>query len=149
MASELPPDNSDEILYVKKGEGKEIKFCGFLTDYFKDLSNLEVEFICKTCRGIIREPSLSNGEITCLVCSETPDQLNPVNLVGTLINKLEIKCPLLRDCGWKGKLSEVENHLSNCLSFFVECSVCKQFIVTRSAMEEHKHYVCPLSSAIC
>ena len=38
--------------------------------------------------GIIREPSLSNGEITCLVCSETPGQLNPVNLVGTLINKL-------------------------------------------------------------
>ena len=89
-----------------------------------------------------------NEETTCQLCSETPNQLNAVKLVENCVTKLKIKCPLLRDCEWKGKLSEAENHLKECKHFFVVCCNCKQ-VITRGDVKIHIQSVCPMREIGC
>ena len=103
--------------------------------------------VCKKCSGIMREASLSKGETTCLVCSDTPRQPNPVKTVQDSIRILGIKCPLLRDCDWKGELSEAETHLNHCLFFLIECNICGE-LFSRRDEEEHGKY-CPKRSMYC
>ena len=74
--------------------------------------------------------------------------MSAVKLVENCVNKLEIKCPLLRDCQWKGKLSEAENHLKECARFRIGCKDCKE-IVTRSDMKAHTQNDCPMRNIKC
>ena len=109
----------------------------------KNLTKIEEGLVvCKKCTGIIREASLPEGEITCLVCSDTPKQPNPVKAVEESIRILRIKCPLLRDCDWKGELSEAETHLKDCLFVLIECKKCKH-IIHRGDEGEHESNYCP------
>ena len=140
MACKLQPDQSDDLLYVKKGN----VYCGYKREYLaQNLSKMEEGFVaCKKCFGIMREASLSKGETTCLVCSDTPRQPNPVKAVQDSIRILGIKCPLLRDCDWKGELSEAETHLKDCLFFLIQCWSCEQ-IFPRGDEGEHESDSCP------
>ena len=65
MACKLKPDQSYDLLYVKKGN----VYCGYRREYLaQNLSKMEEGFVaCKKCSGIMREASLSNGKITCMV----------------------------------------------------------------------------------
>ena len=65
MASKLQPDQSEDLLYFKKGN----VFCGYKREYLAhNLSSMEEGFVvCKKCSGIMREPSICNGETTCLL----------------------------------------------------------------------------------
>ena len=146
MASKLKPDQSEDLLYVKKMN----VFCGYRRDYLaQNLSKMEEAFvICKKCSGVMREASICNGEITCLACSETPDKLSSVKAVRDLIEILEIKCPLLRDCHWKGELSEAETHVKHCPHFLVECKKCNQIFLRREK-DDHEKKICPLRIITC
>ena len=86
--------------------------------------------------------SLCKGETTCLACSDT------VKDVQDSIATLDVKCPLLRDCDWKGELSEAESHLKDCLSFLIVCKECKQ-IFPRRDEEEHEDNYCPVRFIDC
>ena len=115
----------------------------------QNLSKMEERFVaCKRCSGIMREASLCKGETTCLACSDTPKQPNPVKDVQDSIATLDVKCPLLRDCDWKGELSEAESHLKDCLSFLIVCKECKQ-IFPRRDEEEHEDNYCPVRFIDC
>ncbi|KAI6654217.1 TNF receptor-associated factor 4, partial [Oopsacas minuta] len=144
------PDNSNDLLYIKKVKGKKDMYCGYRRDYLaQNLSEMEEGLIvCKNCTGIMREASLCRGDTTCLVCCETPGQLNPVKAVQSSIENLQIKCPLLRDCYWKGKLSEAEKHLVECKVFLIQCNNCKQ-IFLRGGSEEHCEDLCPMRIISC
>ena len=149
---EIIPENIDVILYVIREKENEIPaaYCGYRGDYLaQNLSDMEEALvICKKCCGIMKEPTLCYGETTCLVCSETPNKLNTVKAVQSSISKLEIKCPLLRDCEWKGKLSEAEGHLKNCLHFLIKCDRCKQ-VFPRGEKEQHETELCSMRAVVC
>ncbi|KAI6658048.1 TNF receptor-associated factor 5-like [Oopsacas minuta] len=151
MTSKLVPlpDDREDLLYVKKCKKAKSIHCGYKRDYLaRNLTGMEEGLvICEICSGIMREASLSNGETTCLVCSESQD-LNPVKMVHNAVNQLEVKCPLLRDCTWNGKLSEAEKHLNNCNSFVVECTDCNDF-VARGEYDNHKTNTCVFREVVC
>ena len=140
MACKLQLDQSDDLLYVKKGN----IYCGYRREYLaQNLTKMEEGFVaCKKCSGIMREASISNGKTSCLVCSATPKRPNPVIDVQESIKILEIKCPLLRECDWKGELSEAETHLKDCSFFIIQCEECEQ-LFPRREREEHKKQSCP------
>ena len=146
MASKLQPDQSEDLLYFKKGN----VFCGYKREYLaQNLSSMEEGFVvCKKCSGIMREPSICNGETTCLVCSVAPDKLSPVKAVQDSIGMLQVKCPLLRDCAWKGELSGAETHVKHCLRFVVECKKCGQ-VFLRGEKDDHERHSCPLRNVKC
>ena len=152
MASKLPtlPDNSNDLLYIKRVVKGTQKCCGYKKEYLvKSLTTMEQGFIvCKVCTGIMRQPTLYKGVATCLMCSENPNELIEVNVVQDSVAALEIKCPLLRNCKWKGKLSEAETHLNTCITFLIECSDCKQ-IFPRGDTDKHKAILCPLRLVDC
>ena len=143
------PDNKNDLLYVKRSVRKG-SYCGYKREYLaQNLTELEREMLlCKVCEGIMRKASLVEEETTCLSCSETPNRLNAVKLVENCVNKLEIKCPLLKSCDWKGKLSEAETHLKECQHFFIACRACNETI-KRSDMDAHKGNICPMRRVKC
>ena len=151
MASKLPTlDNSNDLLYIKKVVQGEEKCCGYKREYLaRNLSTMEQGFIvCNVCTGLMREPTLDKGVTTCLMCSENSDKINEVNVVQDSVMALEIKCPLLRDCKWSGKLSEAERHLNTCVAFLIECADCEQ-IFPRRELLSHKSELCPMRETIC
>ena len=152
MASkiEIGPDNEDDILYVKRQMKHKLVYGGYRREYLaRNLSEMEEGFvICNICDGITRNASLYKEETTCLVCSESPTDMNRVKLVQTAVNQLEIKCPLLRECRWSGKLSEAENHLKKCESFLIQCDLCKE-VFSRSEGEQHETKNCPMRIVKC
>ena len=152
MASKIvnEPDNEDDILYVKRQKYSELVYGGYKREYLaRNLSEMEEGFvICKVCIGITRNASLYKEETTCLVCSESPANLNRVKLVQTAVNQLEIKCPLLRKCDWSGKLYEAEGHIQDCESFLIQCDLCQE-VFSRVEGEQHKAKQCPLRIVKC
>ena len=148
MACKLQLEQSNDLLYVKKGN----IYCGYRREYLaQNLTKVEERFVvCKICSGIMREASVSNGKTSCLVCSATPapKQPNPVKDVQRSIKVLEIKCPLLRECDWKGELSKAETHLKDCSFFFIQCMECGQ-IFCRREREEHETNSCARRNINC
>ncbi|KAI6658049.1 TNF receptor-associated factor 4-like isoform X1 [Oopsacas minuta] len=69
-------------------------------------------------------------------------------MVHNAVNQLEVKCPILRDCTWNGKLSEAEKHLNNCNSFVLQCVYCK-VTVTKGEYDNHKVNMCILREIEC
>ena len=146
MACKLQLDQSNDLLYVKK----ENIYCGYRREYLsQNLTKMEEGFVvCKVCSGIMREASISNGKTSCLVCSATPEQPNPVKDVQESIEVLGIKCPLLRECDWKGELSLADTHLKDCSFFLIQCKKCEQ-IFSRREREEHQTNSCPKRNIRC
>ena len=141
------PDNSNELLYVKK-EGRKV-YRGYKTDYLEqNLTTIEqVLMTCKKCFGIVRAASLCKGETVCFKCSGT-NKLNPVTAIQNSVATIKIKCPLLRNCGWKGILSEAESHLNDCLYFVVQCEECNDTF-PREEKDRHNSSFCPFRMIQC
>ena len=154
MASELPTlpreDSVSDLLYVKTVIEGNARYHGYRRDYLaRNLSEMEETFvICKVCSGIMREASLVGGETTCLLCSATPDTLNAVNVIQNSVAKLEIKCPVIRKCRWKGNISEAEKHLKDCDNFPIKCTPCAQ-IFPRRDKGNHDNNLCPMRRVKC
>ena len=156
------PDDFESKLYVQCenknikswgtfGEEYKLEYRGYKEDFLlRKLSEMEREFtVCPTCKGIMREATASEGETTCLLCSKTQHNPNPVNQVRNSVGKLGVKCPLLRDCGWVGKLIDAEMHLKECDSFRIWCQLECGTVVKRCKMELHLKRECQLRKVQC
>ena len=155
------PDDIDIKLYVQSenrnikswgafGEEYKLEYRGYRKDYLAhNLSELEQEFIiCPTCKGIMRDATSSERETTCALCSKSRFN-NPVNQVRNFVIKLDIKCPLLRNCGWQGKLAEAEAHLENCNNFRIWCPLDCGSVMKRCESGKHANNECQLRISKC
>ena len=140
MASRLtdayPPDDIDQLLYLKNAQGF---YRGFKTGFISQNLSIKEGYLvtCTKCKGIIREASSCEGETVCRVCNT--NQFNPKRVlkVKNSVANLNIKCPLLRDCGWSGKLLEGEKHLKECDSFLITCPLGCDDVMKRCEMSNH------------
>ena len=145
MASKLrvtdPSDDIDQLLYLKNAQGL---YRGFKTVYIsQNLTKIEGYLVtCMRCKGIIRDASSCEGETVCKLCSK--NQLNPkkVQKVRNSVADLNIKCPLLRDCGWSGKLLEGEKHLKVCDRFLIACPLECGDVMKRCVTNNHLRKLC-------
>ena len=130
------PDDIDQLLYLKNAKGS---YRGFKTGYIsQNLTEVEYYLVtCTRCKGIIREASSCEGETVCKLCNT--NQLNPkrVQRVRKSVANLNIKCPLLTDCSWSGKLLEGEKHLKECGSFLIRCPLRCDVVMKRYEMNNH------------
>ena len=130
------PDHVDQLLYLKNAQGL---YRGYKTRYIsQNLSEMEGYLVtCTRCKGIIRDASSCEGETVCQLCAR--NQLNPkrVQKVRNSVANLNIKCPLLRDCGWSGKLVEGEKHLKECDSFLITCPLECGDVIKRCGESNH------------
>ena len=146
-----PPDEVERILYVTVAtEGNET-FGGYEIGYFIDnFTEMELELIlCVVCKGIVREACSSEHSNVCLVCLNDQSSFKPMLPVRTTVSKREIRCPLLRDCKWTGKLQEAENHLGECDGFLIPCSLGCGKVVKRCEAKSHIGSECPLRNVQC
>lgn len=144
-------ENKDIKSWGTFGEEYKLEYRGYKEDYLvKKLSEMEREFIiCPTCKGITRDATASEGETTCLLCSKSQQNPNPVNQVRNSVGKLGINCPLLRDCKWIGKLTDAEMHLKECDSYRIWCQLECGTVVKRCKMELHLKNECQLRRVHC
>ena len=142
------PDDIDQLLYLKNAQGL---YRGFKTRYIsQNLTKMEGYLMtCRKCKGIIRDASSYEGETVCKLCNT--NQLNPkrVQKVRNSVAELKIKCPLLRDCGWSGKLLEGEKHLKECGSFLITCPLGCEDVMKRCEMNDHLKTYCLFREINC
>ena len=133
------------------GDEYQLEYRGYRKDYLaRNLSEMEQDFIiCPTCKGIMRDATASEGETTCALCSKNQRNPNPVNQVRNSVAKLDIKCPLLRSCGWRGKLTEAETHLNDCNSFRIWCPLECGSVIKRGESGQHTNTECNLRIIQC
>ena len=151
LAKACNPDNSDTLLYVKTENNGEIAYRGFNTVYLaQQLSTMENDFLtCGKCMGISRDTISSGGETLCELCKEENSVYNPAQKVRNSVSILSIKCPLLKDCNWKGKLLEAEEHLKECGSFLIACPLECGDVTKRCKMNNHLTNHCILREVKC
>ena len=141
LTDACPPDDIDQLLYLKNAQGL---YRGFKTGFIsQNLTKMEGYLMtCTRCKGIIRDASSCEGETVCKLCNT--NQLNPkrVQKVRNSVAELKIKCPLLRDCGWSGKLLEGEKHLKECGSFLITCPLGCRNVIKRCEMNDHLTAYC-------
>ena len=140
------PDDADQVLYVIKHGPK-----GYKKSYLaQTLTEMEEQLIvCINCEGVMRDACIFGGEITCKLCRKRETKVNFVNKVRALVDKLRIKCPLLRDCEWTGQLSEAEEHVGVCGSALVSCPLGCEEVGRRSQSEEHTSDKCQFRKITC
>ena len=103
---------------------------------------------CSVCTGITRQATFYKGETTCLTCSVSQTEFNPVKLVQNAVDRLDIKCSLMRECTWNGILSEAENHLENCTIFLIQCEL-RKVVIERDHRGIHSRSLCLLRKVEC
>ena len=147
----LAIDNTNELLYinVESGASRSQRYRGYRKDYLvRNLTELEDNYVvCPKCEGIMREAVDYSSIITCKLCSKS-GIAKPIQKVKDSISKLEVRCPIQRDCGWKGLLSQAEQHLDTCECFLIKCPLKCEEVLMRSKIRNHKKY-CPMREASC
>ena len=143
-------DSINEILFMSKGERGNIGVFGYRRDYLNQILNQveEKTLVCPSCKGVMREACVRNGAITCKSCRPGVT-VERVNRITEIAGNLEIKCPLLRECTWKGKLSQAEGHLKECASFLLRCRLGCGAVVKRCDFIDHVENDCPLREVKC
>ena len=148
------PDNTQQILYIKlqtEDDEGEISYRGYRMDFLsQNLTEMEHHLIlCPICKGVMRDACANQGDITCRLCSRDTMDHNSVNRIRELVGKLGIKCPLLRDCGWTGRLDEAEEHLLICESSLIGCPLGCESVIKRCEMNAHTNDECLLRKVEC
>ena len=140
------PDDVKHVLYERPHSPR-----GYKKEYLsQNLTEMEEQFIiCASCEGIMRDASTNEGEITCDLCCNKRFDAKPVKQVRSLVAKLGIKCPLLRDCEWIGQLSEAEEHFGICGSTLVSCPLGCESVVKRRETDQHTGNECQLRKVNC
>jgi hypothetical protein len=125
------------------------------------------DFLCNLCQGVLFEPVVDeHGHNFCKRCMDKYNSKNaekkcpitkleihsiiPIKLIENVINSFNLKCR--NGCGWKGKVSEIKNHLElDCLKAPAECENkslgCKELIM-RPNISEHQN-VCNYRQISC
>ena len=140
-------DNKNDILYIKidgthRGFKKE-----FLSQNIPPM--MESILICPVCNGIMNNATVCQGSITCEMCTNPKGEKNKISQVISTVLELDVKCPLLRQCEWSGKLSTTQEHLDKCLLFRLKCSLGCGVILERSKEVIHKTNECVKRSLKC
>ncbi|KAI6658040.1 TNF receptor-associated factor 4 [Oopsacas minuta] len=149
----VKPDLIVDILYIQEVifEYKVEKSAGYKKDYLdQELGEMVVDFItCPCCKGIMRDAIISRGKITCKECSTNSLSMNPVEQVRNCVSNLKIKCPLLRECDWRGKLCEAEKHLQECGNCRILCPLECGTVIQRCEYIHHIDVQCELGRVNC
>ena len=145
------PDNSDTLLYVETKKDGQLSYRGFKMLYLaQQLSAMESDFLsCSKCEGISRDAISSGGETLCELCKEENTASNPAQKVRNSVSIINIKCPVLRDCDWRGKLLEGEEHLRECDTFLIACPLECGGVIIRCEMINHLETDCALREVKC
>lgn len=147
-------DDKDELLYIKVNKPG-LKYGGYKQDHLvQKLSDNEVgTFICNTCSGIIRESYVTKeGKQGCKQCIEDNnfDGAIPLLTQDGIISGLESRCPLKNQgCKWRGKLGELDPHITECKYFNVVCSLNCGAIIPRLQEARHNQLMCPEREIKC
>ena len=145
------PDNSDTLLYVETEKDGQLSYRGFKMLYLaQQLSAMESDFLsCSKCEGISRDAISSGGETLCELCKEENTSSNPAENMRNSVSIINIKCPVLRNCDWRGKLLEGEEHLRECGTFLITCPLECGGVIRRCEMTNHLDTDCALREVKC
>ena len=149
------PDNKNALLYKVYRNSLDMNYLspqyrGYRKDYLlKNLTELEDSYvICPKCEGIMREAVAFQSSITCKQCTEYREA-EPFQKVRDSISNLQIRCPLQRDCDWKGILSQAEQHLDACEYLLIECPLMCKRVMMRSNVNSHTRTLCLMRIITC
>ena len=107
----------------------------------QNLGKLEAQMlIWPKCKEILRDPVTVQGNIFCYNCSYTPNF--PINSVREIVEKLEIRCPLVDKCNWTGLINQARTHIEKCVNFRVSCHLNCGAIFARKDMKVHIENKC-------
>lgn len=129
-----------------------------LSDFIPECHIVIADYKCPLCEGITNNPVVDScGHFYCEECytiytktsaicpvdNQTElrfEKSNKIPIVSVILEKQTVLCKnRVRDCGWKGKLQELNKHLNDqCLKQFVPClnKECKNEIC-RESLQEH------------
>ena len=112
----------ESLLFVNRNG----KCCGYKQELISDNigADLREFLICAECEGISRRARQGGGNTVCEMC--VPEQRidNIDKRVEDKVAFLNARCPLSgEDCGWEGKLREIEKHMEECMKVRVECQL--------------------------
>ena len=163
--------NNKENINYNNIEQNELKFIKNLEPIlFVNQDNLK-QLLCPLCQGILYEPTVlsnTNNIICCKNCqekySENKENIYPnkgnkkinnkkaeeIKIIKNKINNLEMKCKNYKEgCTWKGKYSEYNEHLNECLKEQMYCIFygCNEKIL-RENLEKHLNQ-CKFRIYIC
>ena len=140
-------DNKNDVLFIKiagthRGYKKE-----FLSQNIPPM--METILICPVCTGIMNNATVCQGAITCDACTDPRGERTKVTQVINTVIGLDVKCPLLRQCEWSGKLSATSEHLDKCLLFRLKCPLACGVVLERSKVTNHKATECERRNVKC
>ena len=133
-------DDKNDVLFIKlegthRGFKKE-----FLSQNIPPM--MESILICPCCKGIMHDATVCNGAITCEGCVNPKGEKSQLTQLTTTVGEISVKCPLLRQCEWSGKLSATEEHLENCQIFRINCPLGCGTVLERSKEGNHIKVEC-------
>ena len=128
----LELDCMEELIYTYtavEGEGIS-KWGGYKRELItQNLSMLEESLVmCSLCAGVMRDAcSVRSGLAqVCEDCVGDDTTHRPLGPTRGIVAKLGSRCPLLdRECEWIGTLGTIEQHMSECSQFIVQCPYIK------------------------
>ena len=146
-----------DLCRVKREDGE---YGGYKKEILKEnLTEREKLFlICETCKGIMREASMSgSGEQFCFCCDKRIDLLSisttnssPNVALRKMISLLKCSCPLIyRGCDWLGTLNDCEDHLDTCDYVNDLCSIGCGKVLQWRRLKVHEKENCPQRIVEC
>ena len=143
-------DCINEVLYMSKGEEGNVGVFGYRRELLNQILNKveEKTLICLSCKGIVSDACVRNGSITCESCRPIATGEKVIRL-REIVCDLDIKCPLMRECTWEGKLCQGERHLKECASFLLSCRLGCGAVVKRCDFIDHTEKECSLREVKC
>ena len=97
--------------------------CAICHDVLKEASSLNCgHSFCAEC---IRSLYFNSSELSCPTCrTAVTGSTNPNYAVRGIIDALEVACPDGGgECGWKGKVGELQSHGDICMFKVIECGI--------------------------
>ncbi|KAI6660628.1 TNF receptor-associated factor 4-like [Oopsacas minuta] len=161
MAEKLTDsEGREDLVYIKTEDGS---YRGWRVDLLvENLSNkLELKLLlCSSCKGMLRDACICEGELRCGVCIPEGVAWQPVKMNREIVSDKMISCPLKkRGCEWSDTVSTAIHHLEECEFFPVLCPlgcVCaegerkgKAMKLEKRLIPEHQRDSCPLRELVC
>ncbi|KAI6661204.1 TNF receptor-associated factor 4-like [Oopsacas minuta] len=161
MAEKLTDsEGREDLVYIKTEDGS---YRGWRVDLLIDKLSSKMEekiLLCSSCKGMLRDACLYEGDLRCGVCIPEGVAWQPVIMNREIVSDKMISCPLKkRGCEWSDTVSTVIHHLEECEFFPVLCPlgcVClegerkgKVLKLEKRRIAEHQRASCPLRELEC
>ncbi|KAI6660158.1 TNF receptor associated factor [Oopsacas minuta] len=153
-------EGREDLVYVKTEDGG---YRGWRVDLLIDpLSNKMEEkiLLCSSCKGMLRDACVYEGDLKCGVCIPEGVAWQPVKMNREIVSDKMISCPLKkRGCEWSDTVTSAIHHLEECVFLPVLCPlgcVClegerkgKVMKLEKRRIQEHQRDSCPLRELVC